>query len=491
MFQEPGKRKTAPGRAATTPRREALAKGFGLPQNNKSTFSIHHEKGAMKRQAATSKGLERRLRDLQTDRVSDPRQTGKITYPLPAVLHLLVTAMVTMSGSLRRAQQRSAQIVKRRKGWMDIKQRIAGNTLGRLIPRLAPNQLVSCLHRLIKAELRRGNLKPTRLPTSTVAIDGKNVATLQWHDLCRVLNLPPEQAQPDQVKERLADRFLHAQLHIPQEGLPYAVVRVHTATLISSAAALPVHQRPIERYTNEIGAMPAMIEELHTVYGRTGIIDLVTTDAGNTSLKVAGRIRGYQWHYFMQIKSNQQELYREACRVLGSLPVEKANDSYCDQQNGKIIAYAIWSYDLSEQGWLDWTHARQFIRVQRIATDPHTGKESVGNRYYVTSMSSEQLSEMASLTISRGHWRCENETHWSLDVMLGEDRRRLCWSRHPNGVLVVSVLRMIALAIMAIVRQLSRLSHSQEKPSWRDVAEHFLLVLCGSILNTEAFDAIV
>ena len=31
---------------------------------------------------------------------------------------------------------------------------------------------------------------------------------------------------------------------------------------------------------------------------------------------------------------------------------------------------------------------------------------------------------------------------------------------------------------------------SQETPSWAQVAEHFLLQLCGSILETEAFDIV-
>ncbi|MDI7268851.1 MAG: hypothetical protein QME96_12740 [Myxococcota bacterium] len=42
---------------------------------------------------------------------------------------------------------------------------------------------------------------------------------------------------------------------------------------------------------------------------------------------------------------------------------------------------------------------------------------------------------------------------------------------------------------MAVARKLSRVSYSHETPSWQQVAEHFLLVLCGSTLVTEAFDA--
>ena len=69
----------------------------------------------------------------------------------------------------------------------------------------------------------------------------------------------------------------------------------------------------------------------------------------------------------------------------------------------------------------------------------------------------------------------------------------MAWSRHPprhpNGVFVVSVVRMIALNILAVARKLSRIGYSLETPTWQQVAEHFVLLVCGSILDTEAFDA--
>jgi hypothetical protein len=74
---------------------------------------------------------------------------------------------------------------------------------------------------------------------------------------------------------------------------------------------------------------------------------------------------------------------------------------------------------------------------------------------------------------------------------LAENRRRLAWSRHPNGVFVVSVLRMMALGIMAVARKLSRVGYSRETPSWNHVADPFMLVLCGSIVLTPDFDAVI
>jgi len=322
----------------------------------------------------------------------------------------------------------------------------------------------------------------------TVAIDGKNIATLRWHDLCRVLELEESEATPEQVKALFAERYPDAQLCIPTQGKPYALMRAHTVTLISSDAAVCIHQRPTVGHSNEIGSMPALLDELRLAYGRTRLFDLVTTDAGNTSLGVAGKIVEHGWNYFAQIKSGQGALFEEAVRALGHLSAERADASYVDTQNGQVIQYHAWRYDLSKQGWLDWTHARQLVRVQRTAEAPKTGEITVGNRFYVTSKSPNALVARSALKISRAHWRCENCTHWTADAELQEDRRRLAWSRHPDGVLAVSALRMMALAILAVARRMTRMDYSRETPTWAQVADNFLLQLCESILETEAFD---
>ena len=136
-----------------------------------------------------------------------------------------------------------------------------------------------------------------------------------------------------------------------------------------------------------------------------------------------------------------------------------------------------------------WLFARLLV-VQRVTEEPTTGKKTVGNRYYISSELPADLDPGAALQGSRAHWRCEDETHWTADAEMQEDRRRLAWSRHPIGILVVSVLGMIAIAILAMARHLSRMGYSRETPSWAQVAEHFLMQLCGSILHAEAFDAV-
>lgn len=446
----------------------------------------------MKRQAATPRGLQIRLRDLQLERVNDPRRQASIDHPLPMLLCGLIAAMVSGASALRHVEQRTGQMAKKLDGWMGLVKRVADNTFSTLLARLVVADLLARLHSLVKAEQRRGNLKPTVLPVGTVAIDGKNVATLRWHDLCRVLELDEVTASVDKVREELTKRFAQVQLCVPREGKPYALARVHTVTLISSNAAQCVHQRPIPGCTNEIGAMSELLEELHQAYQHSSLVAMVTTDAGNTSLAVAGKIVGHGWDYFCQIKSELGEIYREASRALKRKGANEADANVSEHRDGKNVTYRVWCYDLEGLGWLDWTHARQLVRVQRTVVDRKTrNEESVGNRYYVTSKTPTELGPQSCLTISRKHWRCEDETHWSADVALAEDRRRLSMSRHPGGVFVVGVLRMMALNILAMARKLSRIGTTQEKPSWKQVAEHFFLVLCESILETEAFDAAI
>lgn len=443
----------------------------------------------MGRQGATPKGLLRRLRDLGFGTVREPRAAAKVGYPLELVLTALVVAMVTAARSLRDVEIRSLQIAKNPEGGLGITRKIADNTFGKVLPRVEHEDLVACLHRMVKAEHRRGNLEPTVLPVGTVAIDGKNVATLRWHDLCRVLKLEPRKAEPQQVKALLSERYPEVQLCIPEHGQPYALARVHTVTLISSDAAVCIHQRPTLGHTNEVGSMPELLEELHAGLSRTALITMVTADGGNTSLKGAGRILGHGWDYFLQIKSEHGDVFTEAVAALGALLDDQADWTSGDSQKGKVVTYRVWLDDLTDQGWLSWTHARQLVRVQRTVEDPNTGEVTVGNRFYVCNRTTTELRAKAGAKLSRAHWRCENETHWTADAEVQEDRRRVAWSRHPKGVFVVSVLRRIATNILAVARKLSRLGHSRETPTWHQLAEHFLLVLGASILETDAFDA--
>jgi hypothetical protein len=130
--------------------------------------------------------------------------------------------------------------------------------------------------------------------------------------MLRVLGLKANETTVEHGTALFAQQYPMAQVCKRDSGEPYALLRVHTVTLVSSEAAVCVHQRPIAGHTNESGSMGALLDELKAAYGRTRLFSLVTTDAGNTSCGIAGRAVELGLDYFMQIKSTHGEIHAEA-----------------------------------------------------------------------------------------------------------------------------------------------------------------------------------
>ena len=443
------------------------------------------------RQAHSLKGSKRRLNDAHFELVDDPRRQASVGHSMKSVLHTVVVSLMSGLTSSRACEVVTAGLGRAARKAFGIRERIADNTISRVLRMVATVQLVWALVRQVKAEHRRGNLKPEVVAMGVVAIDGKNAGTVHWKDLkrmCKVEGDGPEAIEA--IRKVLAEKYPYAQLHVPKKGKPYAVVRVLNATLISSEAAVCIYTRPIEAETNEIGALPEALKELHAAYWNTSLFTTVTTDAGNTSLETTRQIRSYRWHFFCGIKANNGEIYAEGLRQLGYLGTAKAQASYSDKQNGKVVTYWVWVWDLGCEGYLDWDHARQVVRVRRVTEDLATGKRTVGNRYYVTSLSPQQLPPSQALKLSRAHWRIENNTHWTADTLLGQDRRRLALTTDPNGIVAVWVLAAIALNVLAVLRCLSRVGHTGRRPSWKEAIAYILTLVLRVRLDVTAFDAV-
>ena len=90
-----------------------------------------------------------------------------------------------------------------------------------------------------------------------------------------------------------------------------------------------------------------------------------------------------------------------------------------ENTDGLSVVHSVWTTSLPA-GFLRWGHARQLIRVERVCVN-NKGEITVGNRYYVTSMTPEKASPENLLQASRVHWRIENEVHWTSDVVFRED----------------------------------------------------------------------
>lgn len=440
------------------------------------------------RKATTPKGFLKRVLDAGFEQVDDPRQQAFVVHPLDAMLRLGVLGLVSGARSSRAVEDRSEELRPTIRADIGLSERVSDNAFSQTLARLDPIAMRAPLHRQVKAEWGRKRLRPHRLPWSTVAFDGKHVLTLHDKELralvARTTGLKAEAMEVEQLRRILQTQFPYIQL---QDGERLVgLVRVHRATLISSQAAVVIDQWPIRGATNEHGTIAQSLRALLEVYGRTKMVEMVTMDAGNTSREVAELLRSRGVDYLMTIKSIQGRLHRLAVETLGAMGGAEAEVCLSHNERGKMVCYSVWTRPI--EGDYGWQGARQLVRVERVVAGDD-GEAQVGNRYFVTSKGADEMDAEAALAVARSHWRCENEGHWTADAIWREDARRTPWTRHPDGVLVVGLLRAMAINILAVLRALSR-DDKGDKPSWRRAIEQALMVLCEPTVDMEDFNAV-
>ena len=315
------------------------------------------------------------------------------------------------------------------------------------------------LHRQVYQEHRRRRLEPPDwLPFGAVAIDGTCVGIVEPSQHPDVQNVDPRDKEA------------------------YGKLMAHRATLVSSEAPVCIHQQPIPGDSNEIGTMPETLEALQEAYGRTSLFELIMVDAGNLSEGVADQIAEYGHDYWGYLDSNQPTLLREAVRRLGGNnplddPFEFAGRSIGEEvdatgqwttyQDSKIVEYHVYRSRLPE-GFHGWSHLRQFIRIDR-----YVDGELQGTRWFVTSLAFEALeAEEHWMRLARRYWRCENGNHWTCDYLFDEDTKPPPWSTDPEALWVATFFRLIALNILAVLREMSHRDHDPETPPWKRVVSY-------------------
>ena len=140
-------------------------------------------------------------------------------------------------------------------------------------------------------------------------------------------------------------------------------------------------------------------------------------------------------------------------------------------------------------GWLDWEHARQFIRMERIVDKPNAEPE-IGNRYFITNLHCGRLQAPSQwVEMVRLYWRCENNNHWTSDVFFDEDARRTPWTTDPEAVYVMSFLRMLGLNILAVMRGMCRCEYTSGQLPWREIVFRAKVILrYGDFDKASAFN---
>ena len=323
-----------------------------------------------------------------------------------------------------------------------------------VMSRLDVGQVRDRLHAQVHEEMHRKSVRPVGLPVNVLAIDGKTVWT-----------------GGEMVNA-------YCQKSHKEDGTPYWHFRVVRAVLVSAAAPVCVDQVPIPADTNDMGVLPAFLDGLRREYDKSRLLEVLTMDAGFCSEANARLVDEAGLGYVFGLKGNQPELHAEALRVL--LPMADGTAPHAaspwERQDGKRVQRRFWrTRDMA--GWLDWSHLRQVWLVRYVEQEDGGPEVVTDERFFATNLAVGRLTPDHCLEVVRRHWRIENDCYGTLDIQWKEDAGH--WTRKGNGLLVCSLLRMIAYNVVWLLRAVylrSRVSRALPWQQLRDKLRDSLVV---------------
>jgi predicted transposase YbfD/YdcC len=212
---------------------------------------------------------------------------------------------------------------------------------------------------------------------------------------------------------------------------------LHMVTAFATNEGLSLGQEKTEDKSNEITAIPKLIEALD--------IDgsVISIDAMGCQKDIVEKILAKKGDYLIAVKGNQKTLYEEVEQAFISqnpLDTNISNDfghGRVEKRVCKIICDMKFIDEAVKWGGLKTVvqiESERFIKVSK-----KTEKET---RYYISSKvtTAEEFNKLV-----RNHWRIENNLHWMLDVVFNEDSKR---KRKGNSASNMNTLCKIVLPIL-------------------------------------------
>ena len=230
---------------------------------------------------------------------------------------------------------------------------------------------------------------------------------------------------------------------------------VHMVSAWASQAGLSLGQVKTEAKSNEITAIPVLLEMLEI----NGCI--VTIDAMGCQTDIAEKIVEKKAGYVLAVKANQKHLH-EAISDYFEVAVATDKSKLCQLQchtetnaeHGRIEirrCYLSTCLDtLPDAACWKGLKSIGMIESERIVK----GKTSIERRHYLCTLNDVKSFSYAA----RAHWGVENSLHWVLDVTFREDDSRIRTGYAPENFNVVR-----QLAINLLKKENSKLSIKKKR----------------------------
>lgn len=239
----------------------------------------------------------------------------------------------------------------------------------------------------------------------------------------------------------------------------YANKALHVVSAWASKNGLVIGQQATEEKSNEITAIPKLLE-LISVKGC-----IVTIDAMGCQKEIAQKIIEKEGDYVLSLKGNQGTLHEDIKLCFGGLRdevlLEKTSDFFqtVDADHGRVETRKYWITDRID--WLsqknDWPALTSvgIVESQREMN----GKSTTERRYFIASIKPDAKVFADAV---RSHWQVENSLHWVLDVTFGEDQNRT----KGTAALNLRQLRHLVLNILKSDKTKNSIAGKRKMAGW-------------------------
>ena len=349
--------------------------------------------------------------------LADPRQAGKVTYPLDEILLLCLVAVLAGADCFTEIALfgvTKLEFLRRFRPYRDGTP--THDHLGDILATLDAEAFQRCFAAWVAAR--------TGLPEGVIAIDGKTVR--RSHD---------------------------------KKGGKAAI---HMVSAFAARQRLVLGQVKVAEKSNEIVAIPKLLEMLE-IEGA-----IVTIDAMGCQRGIAQKVIERKADYLLALKGNQSSLQADVAELVAEQRDTGFKDTTISQHrtidgdHGRIETRDITV--IHNVGWLQQRHNWPGLKGVVIvdSTREIGDKIEKETRFYITSLA--LLAHLIGPMV-RDHWAIENSLHWVLDMVFRDDECRVRTDHAPTNF---ATIKHMALNLIRRAKGKQSLRASRKAAAWND-----------------------
>lgn len=355
----------------------------------------------------------------QFSELDDDREAWRVVYPIEEVLLLVTCATIASCDDFEDIVERGEHHLDFLRRFSDFHHGIpCARWLRDLVNRIDPALFARCFKSWVTA------LWPGR--HEFIAIDGKTARRTHDH----------------------------------RKGLK----ALHTLSAYATTARLTLAQLGVPEKTNEITAIPELLDQLAENKQLEGA--LVTIDAMGCQVEIADKIVAHKADYLLALKGNQPTLEADVVDYFRTAPAtELITTTTVEKGHGRIETRTYTASNVvdwivsgrSYPGQPRFTTIKTIVKVD--SRTEHADRSTFDTRTYIssTTLDIERLAKAV-----RGHWEVES-MHWLLDVEFKDDLSRY---RTGHGAKNIAVIRRFALDLVRNLKTKGSIKTRRKRAGW-------------------------